>query len=218
MRLIEVLLPVPCARCGEPPRSPCSDCLASLNEAPNLAVPDRLSSLTALTAYDERSAVFITDAKYRNSRSALDELTRWAVMQLPDEVAAEVAVVTWAPTTSRRRRERGFDQAQLLARNIARALHRPTRRLLRRVDGAAQTGRSREQRLRGPQFVGRSTSDIVLVVDDVCTTGATLSSAAKTLLEIGAPRVHGIVLARTPLPGSGSFRSGGAEPAAHRHR
>jgi len=201
MRLIEILLPVPCARCGEPPRSPCASCLASLNEAPELAVPDPLASLTALTAYDDRSAVFITDAKYRNSRSALDELARWAVVQLPRSVEAEIGAITWAPTTATRRRERGFDQAQILARSIGRSLRRPQRRLLRRIDGPTQTGRSRQQRLRGPQFLGRSTTDVVLLVDDVCTTGATLSAAATALLRAGAPRVHGIVLARTPRPG-----------------
>lgn len=201
MRLIEVLLPVPCARCGEPPRSPCASCLASLNEAPELAVPDPLASLTALTAYDDRSAVFITDAKYRNSRSALDELARWAVVQLPRSVEAEIGAITWAPTTATRRRERGFDQAQILARSIGRSLRRPPRRLLRRLDGPTQTGRSRQQRLRGPQFLGRSTTDVVLLVDDVCTTGATMSAAATALLRAGAPRVHGIVLARTPRPG-----------------
>ena len=201
MRLIEVLLPVPCARCGEPPRSPCATCLASLNEAPELNVPDPLASLTALTAYDDRSAVFITDAKYRNSRSALDELARWAVVQLPRSVEVEVDVIAWAPTTAARRRERGFDQAQLLARSIGRSLHRPTRRLLRRLDGPTQTGQSRQERLRGPRFLGCSTTDVVLLVDDVCTTGATLSAAASALMRAGSPRVHGIVLARTPRPG-----------------
>ena len=209
MRLLELLLPVPCARCGEPPRSPCADCLASLTEAPDLPVPEPLSSLTALTAYDERSAVFITEAKYHNSRSAIDELARWAVLQLPIGLGSGVGVVTWAPTTARRRRERGFDQSQLLAGIIGRQLHRPIRRLLRRLDGPAQTGRSREQRLRGPQFLARPCAEIVLLVDDVCTTGATLSAAGRALRQVGVPAVHGMVLARTPVTGRGVFSQQG---------
>ena len=171
-------------------------------------MPESLSSLTALTAYDDRSAVFITDAKYRNSRSALGVLARWAAVQLPSSVEAEVSAVTWAPTTAARRRERGFDQAQLMARIIGRSLHLPTRRLLRRLDGSSQTGQSRQRRLQGPEFRSRATTDVVLVVDDVCTTGATLSAAAAALLRAGAPRVHGIVLARTPQPGNGPVRAG----------
>ena len=176
-------------------------CLARLNEPPPLAIPEGLDSLTALTAYDDRSAIFITDAKYRNSRSALRVLLRWALVQLPSEVRDEAEVVCWAPTTAARRRERGFDQAQLLARMAARELRLPVRRLLRREDGPTQTGRSRAQRLRGPRFVGLRAIDSVLLVDDVCTTGATMGAAASALRRAGTGRVHGLVLARTPHPG-----------------
>lgn len=200
MRLIDLLLPVPCARCGEPPLSPCATCLAMLGEPPNLAVPSGLGTLSALTAYDERSAIFITDAKYRNSRAALRPLARWAVEAIPAEVVAGIDLVTWAPTTRSRRRQRGFDQAEVVARSVGRDLARPVRRLLQRTDGPAQTGRPRTERLLGPGFTCRWAPEGVLLVDDVCTTGATLSAAAQALREGGALQVHGMVLARTPSP------------------
>jgi predicted amidophosphoribosyltransferase len=213
MRLLDLLLPVPCARCGEPPVSPCTNCLATLNESPILQIPEGLRSLTSLTAYDERSAKFITDAKYRNSRTGLMTLARWSAWMLPDEVADEVGLVTWAPTTNQRRRERGFDQAQIIAGIVGRTLGVPTRRLLRRSTGAAQTGRTRIERLNGPVFLavgglaGGSRSvtrprKSVLIVDDVCTTGATLSAAAGALARVGHGPLHGLVIARTPLPGT----------------
>jgi predicted amidophosphoribosyltransferase len=213
MRLLDLLLPVPCARCGEPPVSPCTNCLATLNESPILQIPEGLRSLTSLTAYDERSAKFITDAKYRNSRMGLMTLARWSARMLPDEVADEVGLVTWAPTTNQRRRERGFDQAQIIAGIVGRTLGVPTRRLLRRSTGAAQTGRTRIERLNGPVFLavgglaGGSRSvtrprKSVLIVDDVCTTGATLSAAAGALARVGHGPLHGLVIARTPLPGT----------------
>lgn len=213
MRLLDLLLPVPCARCGEPPVSPCTNCLATLNESPILQIPEGLRSLTSLTAYDERSAKFITDAKYRNSRTGLMTLARWSARMLPDEVADEVGLVTWAPTTNQRRRERGFDQAQIIAGIVGRTLGVPTRRLLRRSTGAAQTGRTRIERLNGPVFLavgglaGGSRSvtrprKSVLIVDDVCTTGATLSAAAGALARVGHGPLHGLVIARTPLPGT----------------
>jgi len=213
MRLLDLLLPVPCARCGEPPVSPCTDCLATLNESPILQIPEGLRSLTALTAYDERSAKFITDAKYRNSRTGLMALARWSAEMLPDEIVAEVGLVTWAPTAARRRRERGFDQAQIIAGIVGRTLGLPTRRLLRRSTGAAQTGRTRIERLSGPVFVAHTgparanrsaigPHDSVLIVDDVCTTGATLSAAARALAGVGHGPLHGLVIARTPAPGT----------------
>jgi predicted amidophosphoribosyltransferase len=175
-----------------------------------LTVPHGLDSLTALTCYDDRSAVFITDAKYRNSRAALGVLARWAVEQIPEHVRSEIDAVTWAPTTVARRRERGFDQARLLARMVGRRVHLPVRRLLRRIDGPTQTGRSRAERLEGPRFEGIGRVDRVVVIDDVCTTGATLSASAAALRRAGSTRVHALVLARTPEPGGdrGGGRAG----------
>jgi predicted amidophosphoribosyltransferase len=76
-------------------------------------------------------------------------------------------------------------------------------RLLRRRPGAAQAGRPAAERRHGPQFVARRRcATPVLLVDDVCTTGATLRAAAEVLLEAGAPEVHGLVVARAPRPGA----------------
>ena len=114
-------------------------------------------------------------------------------------VPAEGQVVTWAPTTPDRARERGFDQAELLARAVARHLDLPVRRRLRRLAGVHQTGRSADERRGAPRFTAPGgVPNTVLVVDDVCTTGATMSAAAAALRTAGARTVHGLVLARTP--------------------
>lgn len=221
MRLLDLLLPVPCARCGEPPVSPCPHCLATLSESPELPVPAGLRSLTALTSYDERSSRFITEAKYHNARTGLVALARWAARMVPAGVHGELGLVTWAPTTDRRRRERGFDQGRIIAGVVGRTLGLPTRNLLRRGRGPAQTGRSRSERLRGPEMLARRRVDAtgapaadrprgVLIVDDVCTTGATLSAAAAALADAGHEVLHGLVIARTPDPG------GGIDPGAWR--
>ena len=125
-----------------------------------------------------------------------------------------VDVVTWAPTTPARLRARGFDQARLLARAVARELHLPCRPLLRRNPGPAQTGRDAAARHTGPAFAGRTplAGRRVLLVDDVVTTGATVSAAARALRRAGAERVTVVAAARTPpsrhvhsvMPSSGS--------------
>jgi predicted amidophosphoribosyltransferase len=115
----------------------------------------------------------------------------------------DTSVVTWAPTSRARQRERGFDQAELLARAVARELHRPCRALLRRMPGPPQTGRPARDRASGvtfaPRGVRRGCPPRVLLVDDVLTTGATLSAAANALTTIGATSLVAVTAARTPL-------------------
>lgn len=98
--------------------------------------------------------------------------------------------VTWVPTTDHRRRTRGFDQAELLARHLAAHVGVPHARLLRRTSRAHQTGSSREVRLIGPSFVARPVGNMsVIVVDDVTTTGATFRAAARALVNAGADHI-----------------------------
>jgi predicted amidophosphoribosyltransferase len=113
------------------------------------------------------------------------------------------AVVTWIPTTGVRRRRRGFDQAGLLARAVARRWSIPSRSLLRRVDGPAQTGRSLVDRREGVAVVARASAATyrgrpVILVDDVVTTGATLRSGAAALRLAGIPWIGAVAVARTP--------------------
>jgi competence protein ComFC len=118
-----------------------------------------------------------------------------------------VDVVTWAPTSDRRRRRRGYDQAELLANGVARQLRVPSRRLLRRDGERSQTGRSRVERLvDAPRFHARPTREPlrILVVDDVVTTGSTLRSARRALLAAGHREVTLVALGSTPITGLGS--------------
>lgn len=110
-------------------------------------------------------------------------------------------VVTWAPTTPDRRGERGFDQAELIARHLGAMLGLPVRRLLRRTSTGHQTGSPRATRLDGPVFVARPARGIhVVVVDDVVTTGATFMAAVAALEQAGAAGVDCVAVASTPFP------------------
>ena len=124
-------------------------------------------------------------------------------------IAPAADVVTWAPCTPERRRRRGFDPAELLARALARRMGLPVRGGLRRLDRQPQTARSRDGRLAGPDLRVRRAriGGRVLVVDDVCTTGSTLRAAAAALRSAGADSVAAAVAtvsdklpARRPRP------------------
>ena len=106
--------------CERPGPAPCAGCLATLRPAPSLAVPAGLVACRALLAYDGPGRDLVARLKYRNARSVLPWLAT-GMAALTVAAGDEVDVVTWAPTTGQRRRERGFDQAELLARRVARA-------------------------------------------------------------------------------------------------
>jgi predicted amidophosphoribosyltransferase len=151
----------------------------------------------------------VARVKYRGARAAVPWLADAMVAAMVEGLDATpvVDVVTWAPTSRDRRRARGFDPAELLARAVARRLtdHFDVRCLgvLDRCPGPPQTGLTGADRRRGPSYVARRTAPwSVLVVDDVTTTGATLSAAALALRAAGAHRVFAVTAARTPPPGT----------------
>lgn len=166
----------------------------------------------AAESFDGETQRLITGLKYRNDTRAVAQLADRMVRAIRSDGAGEVSgrhvgsgvpfdVVTWAPTSSRRRRRRGYDQSELLARAVARRLGLPCRRLLYRDRSGPQTGRSRHDRLeQGPTFTARPLRRPcrVLVIDDVVTTGSTLRAAGHALELAGAAKVLLFAAAATP--------------------
>jgi predicted amidophosphoribosyltransferase len=196
-----VLLPASCPVCGAVGASPCASCWRALRPAVPGPVPPGLDRCRSLLAYEGAGRELLARLKYRNARSSL----AWLAAGMAGLVARwPIDVVTRAPTSSPRRRARGYDQAELLARALAAERSLPSVPLLRRVPGPPQTGRDREARRRGPAFTGRppprrlSSDAAVLLVDDLLTTGATLSADATVLRANGAGRVLGVTAGRTP--------------------
>jgi predicted amidophosphoribosyltransferase len=170
-----------------------------MRPAPPLPPPPGVDRCVALVAYEGPAREVVARLKYRNHRSALTTLAT----AMAAGVTTRPDVVTWVPTTAARRQARGFDHAELLARAVARALRRPCHDLLARAPGPPQTGRPRAERLVGPALVARGrVRPHVLVVDDVVTSGATCTAAARALRAAGARTVDVVAAARTPLPRS----------------
>lgn len=194
-----------CPGCEERPASPhgtCAPCTRLLRGAvANAAPPEHdLAWLGPHAGYWRR---LVHALKYQNNRNVarfLAELlgTRtlpWAY--LPH-------VVTHVPTTPARVRQRGYDQAELLARSVADDLGVPHKATLTRVRSTkALTGQGRSAReaaLRGAFAARPLPGARLLLIDDVLTTGATLRAAKAALQAAGAAEVRCAIVARTSPP------------------
>ncbi|MEZ5243882.1 MAG: phosphoribosyltransferase family protein [Acidimicrobiales bacterium] len=148
-------------------------------------------AVVAVWAHSGAAADLVRELKYGRATTVVTELAEAMVA-----VAPSADLVSWVPASPARRRQRGFDQGELLARAVARRLGMPVRRALRRVDDEPQTSRGREGRLLGPRFgaAGRRMrfGPTVLLIDDVVTTGSTLRAAAAVLRDHGAGQVRGL--------------------------
>lgn len=110
--------------------------------------------------------------------------------------------IFFAPLNKKRRSWRGFNQAELLAKSLAKELELEVGILEKVKDTKTQVGLTKKERQKNVMGVFRLkepkdlTGKKVLIVDDVLTTGTTLSECAKVLKKAGAGSVHGAVMAK----------------------
>ena len=105
------------------------------------------------------------------------------------------------PTISTHIRQRGYDHAAKLARELAKRRELPYSTVLRRETSTVQHTASQGERWQNAReafFCHKVEFDSCVIVDDIYTTGATLHYAAKTLLDAGAEDVSVAIIARQP--------------------
>jgi ComF family protein len=119
------------------------------------------------------------------------------------ELIEKEFVVTAVPISKERALWRGFNQSELIARELAEQTGLEYSTMLKRdVESRAQVGLTRKERLKNIQDKIHIIDGLnvrrkrVLLVDDVITTGATLAECAKVLRKAGASEVWGLVLSR----------------------
>ena len=173
------------------------------NVVRNSARPNAGSKIIVAFGYSKIVRQMILSMKYRNMRSSVAVLGTALAERIIQETTIsdqKIDLISWAPTTARRKLERGHDHAEILARFVAKELQVQCRGVLRRLTDQPQTGRTRQQRLVGPRFVSRPLNNkCVVVIDDVVTTGTTLKRASQALYEGGAELVICAAVASTVL-------------------
>jgi ComF family protein len=175
----------------------CDGCRGSLRF---LAPAPPSAPVWAALEYDGPARVMVRALKFRGALGLADPMAALMAACAPVErLHGELVPVPLHPA---RRRQRGFNQAERLARALGRRTGMAVVDCLRRGgSNLRQVGRDRAARLAGPAGSvtahGPVPQDAVLV-DDVMTTGATLAACAAALQAAGSTKVSALVFARTP--------------------
>jgi predicted amidophosphoribosyltransferase len=203
-RLLQALLPLPCPSCGVRDGAPCDRCVATFRAAPTLPTPAGLDSCVAVYAYEGAVRNVVLACKRSNAHALAGHMAR-SIVQFAGVDRRSVDVVTWVPTTHERVRQRGYDHAERIARHVAIALQLPCRPLLARSSGPMDHAATLLAAVAFRPI--RALSGSVLLVDDVRTTGRSLSVAARALRDGGASNVVARTFAATPLSGRVEHKS-----------
>lgn len=152
-------------------------------------------------SYEGLAVEIIKSLKYERAVASVKPIAQMMIDRIP--YVEPSTVVSYIPTANSRVRQRGYDQARLLSKEIARTLGLKYQPTLLRVGKKRQVGSTREQRKKQLEgvFVIRPGVNIagknILLVDDVVTTGASLTEVAKTLKKNGVRSVSAVVFAQT---------------------
>ena len=213
-RLLDIALPAVCAGCGREGEPVCPACLPSvmarvalppgtplgLAEGP----PDPLLQLEWCSPFAGATRRALHQLKYAGERRLAAPLGA-AVAERWRRAGAGGELFVPVPVHATRRRERGYDQAELIAEAAAARLGLPWRAAVirarattaqYRLDRRHRASNVAEAFVVDRQSMAMIASQWVVLVDDVVTTGATLCEAARALLASGAAAVSAVTVAR----------------------
>ena len=205
-KVLELLFPRRCPFCGKVTGGAllCDDCKSNLPVTDLQPVRDLTFARCAAPLYYEQSVRdALLDFKFHSRTGGLDCFGDLLAQCASACFAGEFDTVSWVPVSDKRRRQRGFDQSYELSCAVCRHWDtQPVATLRKTYHNRPQSGISAAEERRAnvlgvyepiPEHIwGRR----ILLVDDILTTGATLSECVRVLRENGAAEVVCLTLAR----------------------
>jgi ComF family protein len=176
----------------------CRSCREKAPEYPRAKLKiSFIADWSAVWYYKDDVRSSILRFKFGRRRFYADTYGRLLAMKLMTTRKDDFDVLTWVSTSSRRKRKRGYDQAQLIAQAVARELGVPLTRTLKKIrhtppQSTLQNAAQRRANVLGayrvvdPEAIAGKR---VLLLDDILTTGATASECARVLITAGAKEV-----------------------------
>jgi ComF family protein len=196
LAVVPRIVPPLCHRCGEPLARPGDLCYNCRRE------PLQIDGIRSVALFEGPLRQAVHHLKYTGQRGLASSLGSllveyWQGNSLPADVLVPV------PLHASRQRERGYNQAALLAHELAAAASLPVIEgcLVRTRQTAPQINLKSDERKANVREAfacvdGRLAGRQVLLLDDVCTTGATLEACAMACRQAGARSVWALTLAR----------------------
>lgn len=203
-RILRVVFPPKCVLCGKVLHEQETDfCTQCRVESPECPVNRRkklpfLDSWLGVWYYEDSVRHSLLRYKFHGVRSHAEPYGRVLAMKLLQEHPEGVDLLTWVPISRLRKFIRGYDQVELLAAAVGRELEMEPVPLLRKVrhnrpqsgiigDAERRANVLGVYRVTDPECLkGKK----ILLLDDIITTGATVSECARMLLTAGAKEVH----------------------------
>lgn len=209
--LLDLLYPPRCAFCRKVLKTGesgiCSKCAASISRTHNGGAQsgDFYSVCVSPLYYENEVRDAILRFKFNDATVYADLFGALIADCVRENLKGRYDIITWVPLSGRRLHKRGYDQAMLLAMSAALKLDDVAVELLKKhTDVPAQSGVGSVEKRRAniSGVYGAADEELIrgrriLLIDDIVTTGSTLSECAKTLKYSGAEEVLCCTLART---------------------
>ncbi len=212
--ILDILFPKMCLGCGREGLYICKDCEVFLSEVP----PDK--DIVSMWEYEGLMEKLIQKIKYDGCYDIVGELVAMAFKKIDLNLPKDT-IITFVPMYKKREKQRGFNQAELIAKKVGEVTGKPVVKLLEKIkDNRSQVGLHPQERAENVKDVFALSSDAkfssrftlkgspatqkiqharlsnLLLVDDVYTTGATMNECTKVLKKAGVKNVWGFTLSR----------------------
>ena len=210
-RILELLYPTKCCFCHKITNGQkvCGHCLDKLPyTGPNSCQRSfaHIDSCVSPLYYDADVRESVLRYKF-HSASFYAPIYSQFIAKCIDENSITCDIITWVPLSKTRKWKRGYNQAELIGRYLSESLAVPGTDLLKKIkNNPAQSGTAnaeiRKANVRGVyKAINEETlkGKCILLVDDVVTTGSTISECARVLKEAGCKEVYAATLARSKV-------------------
>lgn len=198
--LLDLFFPPKCMLCDRIMDSSeellCRSCMyGELPEYPTIAPKvSYFSDCAVVFKYEDSIKEAILQFKFHGMKNYSRQFANWMTVIIRDKLAGKYDMISWVPCSAFRRWKRGYDQAEVLARAVAEELHIPAVRTLRKVRHNRQQSRTTSAAQRRANVLDAYRSwrpeefqkKRILLIDDVLTTGSTMSECGKTLRLAGS--------------------------------